>query len=493
MPLYELEMPQRTFDAFMKNVWLEEQPATFRHNGQSWPVTVRLRGASSREWPKKSWRVDFGENARFEGRRKLNLIAEYQDASLMAEKLAYDLLAAMRVPASRAKFVRLSVNGRYEGVFVDLERIDKRFLKRAKFLDGDANIYRCGNKDCEMKLRSMRTDYQRDWEKKTNETESSADLDELLRAINRTPEPDFAAWADERLELERYLRTMAMDALVANNVVQDSKSYWIHDRITGRWSYAPWDVNNADSRYWHTYGVGVSPVYKHPLYSFSLTDQWAEDLWRKRQASEPRMLLAFSNLHSRIVLNPELRARLVDVTQRALDELFVEKEVHRRIDAMYALIAPYCADDPWIDQRKFQDSPRYLKAFATKRRGFVQQQLDAIRARKPGIVMGAFDPRQGWVELLNLSNRTEATAGLELSVDFRRGPRRALPDVTLRPGERVRVEFSTLGLNVPSEGEIGIFKSDRYTDPLDALFYGKPPSGRRYERDSDDPQRWEVR
>ncbi|MFN7134311.1 MAG: CotH kinase family protein, partial [Myxococcales bacterium] len=119
---YDLQIPEATLKAFEDNVWLKEQPATFLVDGKPQDVMVRLRGGSARFFDKKSWRVEFPTGTKFQGRRKLNLVAEAVDETLMAEKLAFDVLAAMGAPSPRAKYVRLNINGNYQGVYLDIER-----------------------------------------------------------------------------------------------------------------------------------------------------------------------------------------------------------------------------------------------------------------------------------------------------------------------------------------------------------------------------------
>ncbi len=53
----------------------------------------------------------------------------------------------MRLPTPRAKYVRLRINGRYEGPFLDIEQVNKSFLRAHEFPDQDASIYRAGWKD----------------------------------------------------------------------------------------------------------------------------------------------------------------------------------------------------------------------------------------------------------------------------------------------------------------------------------------------------------
>ncbi len=130
LPVYRLEVSDAALAQVMADVSADvEVDGTFVAGEARYPAKVSLRGASSRYFPKRSWNVDLG-TARLDGRGKLSLIAEYQDATLMAEKLAYDLLEAMGARASHASYVQLYLNGKYEGVFLDLERVDKALLKR---------------------------------------------------------------------------------------------------------------------------------------------------------------------------------------------------------------------------------------------------------------------------------------------------------------------------------------------------------------------------
>ena len=48
---------------------------------------------------------------------------------MMTEKLAYDLMLAMDLPAPRTRYVRLSLNGQYQGVYLDIERVDQTFAQ----------------------------------------------------------------------------------------------------------------------------------------------------------------------------------------------------------------------------------------------------------------------------------------------------------------------------------------------------------------------------
>lgn len=491
IPDFALEIDPAVYRAILDDLYSdEERPAVFVADGVRHDVLVRLRGSSSRKWPKKSWRVEF-PNGKFDGRKKHNYIAEYQDATLMAEKLGYDLLLATSTPGPNTRFVNLTINGHYEGVFVDVERVDKDFLDAHRFDDRDATIYRCGAKDCEMKL--WRTSYQKKWDKETNELEPNDDLDAFLQMVNRTQEPDLERAFSRTLEVDRLLRSMTMEALVGNAIQTDSGSYLVHDRITDRWTYVPWDVNNADSTFWPTYPANQQPFPERPVPVYSLLDKWIERLYLKRQHDAPDYLPAFSNLNTRVAFHPVLRERFAATLERALDELYATGEVERRIDAMYALIEPAMRNDPYIDLTRFREGPRYLKAYHARRETFLRDQIRGLRQGLDGLVLETVDPRAGIIELRNRGGSSVQMGGLVVTNNLRRALAPKLPSRLVAPGEVVRLETKALGLDFDAAGgEVGLFDGRSVAGAIDVMFYGPLAAGQRVVRSPKDPARWLV-
>ncbi|RKH25579.1 CotH kinase family protein [Corallococcus sp. CA031C] len=506
---YALVIPAEAMAKFQADPWTEEQDATFQANGKSFPVKVRLRGASARFFDKKSWNVSFADKDKFEGRTSLNLVAEYADASMLAEKIAYDLLTAMRVPASTAKFVRLSVNGQYEGVFLEVEQVNKAFLKAHALPDDDASIYRAGWKDTEFK--TWKVPYQGDWVKKTNEKEPNDALWAVLDVINHTPEPQFVTTLEKNLEVESYVRSMVLDALMSNNYVEDSESYFLNDKITGRWRYVPWDLNNVDARWWYTNTVQDMSTstnsMKHPLFNFTLLDGWVEKMYQQRKletGSYPGYLPVFSNLGTRVVMNPVLRARLEARLDKALEELFTPEVMNPYIDQLHALVDASMKTDPYMDYARFAAGKAYMKRFVQVRRDFVKAEVKRLAARKSTLVLKAFDPRAGWVEVTNEGTQAVSLQGMTLTTNLRvslavsdHAPTQVAPptgvvlgDMTVAPGQTVRLDASALGITFPAKGEVGLFDGKSVVGVKDLLFYGELPAGKQYARGE---KGWEVR
>ncbi len=490
---YRVEIDPLLFQLFYENRDTPLQPAIFTTpDGQRREVQMRLRGNSSRGWPKKSWRIEFPEGTQFDGRRKLNLISEWRDSTMMLEKLGFDMLEAMGVPAPRGKYVRLVINGVYQGVYLDLERIDKNFMRNHGYIDSDGSIWRCGGKNCEMKT-YYEPAYQRTWEKETNEMQPDTALEEFLRAVNYTPEPQLVEVLQEKFELEHHLRTIAMDALISNATVEDSRSYVVHDAVTGRFSYVTWDLNNTDAKY--VPGKRKTNAdFEHPLFNFSLFDSRVKEEYLDRASGEPgRWKPIFSNLNTRIVLHPELREQVLAHVEQALEELFSPEIIDARIDAMYKLLDPHMRGTPHIDEPLFHDGPRYMKRYARERAQFLRDEVSRWRKWKPTLALQAVNAREGWLELRNLGTQPVSTAGLVLTTELRSVMTPNVPARILQPGETMRLTAAGLGLQLAPKGEVGLFDGLSVVGVLDALFYGELPAGKYYARSTAQPLHWEVR
>jgi len=79
-------------------------------------VGVRLKGNSSYNHPgnKKSFKIDFNEfvsGQNYDGLKKLNFSNGFKDPSCMREKIFFDVCRDAGVPAPRANFANVTMNG----------------------------------------------------------------------------------------------------------------------------------------------------------------------------------------------------------------------------------------------------------------------------------------------------------------------------------------------------------------------------------------------
>lgn len=478
VPTWELLVDEARLQAlYDKDPWFTEYIAgEFVSGDFRAPVTLRWRGAGTLKHPKKSWKVKFLDGIRFEGRARLNLLAEWHDGGYLTDKLAYDLMNAAHVPAPRARYVNLEVNGEYRGVYTEVEDVDKPFF-RARGLDRQANIYRCGSRDCELKV-TPPAPYQKPWEKRTNEDQPWDDLWAMLDLVARTPEGELEATVARAFDLDAYLRYMAVSILISNFGIDDSGSFLVHELGRDRWLYVPWDLNNAKMLYWRIDDADDPPWVDRPIPFFTVYDPYCEKVWEyKRRKFGDAAQYAWSVLSTRIWDRPALRARVLDHVEELTAALLSPEQVAARVDAMVALIAPDVARDPYVSPEHMARAPQFMKDYWTGRLAYLAKALPAARAHGDGpLVIDALRPAEGGgvaVELLNRGDAPLDTSGLTITTDLRRQFGRPLDVGVLAPGSRATV---VLPLD-PAGGEVGVFDGVNRWGALDAVFYGPLPSG----------------
>ena len=108
-------------------------------------IGFRLRGNTSRNAAKKSFKVDFNHfrsGRDFFGVEKLNLNGEHNDPSIVRSKISWDLYQDIGMVSSRASHAELYINEEYYGLYVSVEHIDDSFVDR-NYADGSGNLWKC--------------------------------------------------------------------------------------------------------------------------------------------------------------------------------------------------------------------------------------------------------------------------------------------------------------------------------------------------------------
>lgn len=108
-------------------------PATLRMPGYRGRIGIERRGQSSQNFPKKSYAIELRN--RDGSDRKVPLLGmpadgdwvlygPYNDKTLMRNVVAYATARAIGRYAARTRFVELRLNGRYQGVYVLVEKLE---------------------------------------------------------------------------------------------------------------------------------------------------------------------------------------------------------------------------------------------------------------------------------------------------------------------------------------------------------------------------------
>ncbi len=229
-------------------------------------VGVRFKGNSSFDGTgvKKSIKIDFNEfeDLTFLGLKKLNLNNNFNDPTMLREKLFYDYASIFVDGVGRAVHTKVYINGEYYGLYTAVEQIDSTFAESRFGDDEDGNLYKgTASDDAVLEdpqadfgsdltyLGTDQADYEAFYELKTNETENDySQLIEFIDVLNNTPSGELADAIEPLLDVDSTLTSLALNNLFVNldSYSGAAHNYYLYDRDdTGQFTHVFWDVNES--------------------------------------------------------------------------------------------------------------------------------------------------------------------------------------------------------------------------------------------------------
>jgi hypothetical protein len=240
-------------------------------------IGFRLRGGTSRESAKKSFKVSFNTFVRgrqFHGLDKLNLNGEHNDPSIIRSKLCFDLYQDIGHVAARANHVRLYINGRYYGLFISVEHIDDEFLAK-RFADDSGNLWKClypadlvYKGDSPLAYKNLYNNGRPAYELTTNEAAGDyGPLARLIRILNRTPAAALPDSLESFLDVPGVLQYFAMNVLLGS--WDDYRSlmnnyYLYYEPSISRFTLIPYDYDNTFGVDWSGTDWSLADPYNFP-------------------------------------------------------------------------------------------------------------------------------------------------------------------------------------------------------------------------------------
>ena len=201
-------------------------------------VGVRNRGNRKRADPPMSYHVNFRHDGLWKDVSALNLNSKYPHLELMGSVL----LQMAGLPAADVTIVQLRVNGQNEatddynrsyGSYAAIEVLDSNWAQNHFPDDPAGNLYRCTYHDDGVNSRTYADldykenpgqlpdpdNYRDNYPKQTNISQDDwSDLFRLIDALNNRDisDTDFVSEVGKVLNLDRWMRYLAADALVGN-------------------------------------------------------------------------------------------------------------------------------------------------------------------------------------------------------------------------------------------------------------------------------------
>jgi spore coat protein H len=298
-------------------------------------IGFRLRGNTSRESAKKSFKVSFntfqaGRN--YFGVEKLNLNGEHNDPSIIRAKIAWDLFRDFGIPAPRANHVAVYINGDYYGLYINVEHIDEEFAE-SRFGNKNGNLFKClwpadlnfRGTDPENYKHSQGD--RRVYELRTKILDDDySDLADFITKLNQLPNTDFDCNIYKIFNVFDYLKVIAVDLFIGNwdgPIYNKNNFYLYRNTQYDRFEYIPYDLDN-------TFGI-----------------DWFNKDWKTRSIYEWSPSGSSRPIYSRMMEHQELRALYSLYTSQLMSDEFTGEDFINEILRIKDMIAPFVGTDPF--------------------------------------------------------------------------------------------------------------------------------------------------
>ena len=324
------------FSWFNATVTVDGEPHT--------DVAVRKKGflgSLSAEKPSLKVRFDKFVDDQFLGGvlKRLTLNNAQQDPSMINTCLSYHLFASAGLPAPRCNFATLRVNGEDLGLYVQVESIKTRFLKR-NFIDPTGNLY-------EGTISDFRPQWRGTFEKKTNEVQRNwSDIDAVIDALQDPSSAGLEALT-EIVDIDRFYTFWALEVLTGHwdGYAGNRNNFYVYREPDSRFVFIPWGTDQ------------VFTTIDSPFDSFR----------------SPPSVAAHGALAHRLYRDDTTRAVYVARLKELLDTVWNETELLELIDQMAALVQEHALQE--VRDHAARDAER-VRRFVRGRRAAILSDLN---------------------------------------------------------------------------------------------------------------------
>ncbi len=306
-------------------------------------VGFRLRGNTSRNAAKKSFKLDFNQfvpGRKLSGVEKLNLKAEQNDPSLVRSNFAFSLMEKIGLEASRLCYARVYINDNYMGLYNIIEHIDENFLNY-HFANNDGNLYKClypadlnyyGPDP--LYHPNAAWDPNRPYEIKTNKLENDhRQLAHLIDVINHTLSSDLMDSLESVLQVTDFIKYLAVNIMTGSwddYRYLRNNYYLYYDIDLAKFRFIPYDYDNTFGIDW----VGSS--------------NWGDPNWARINMYSYTVMDSDGRPLSELIFNtPEYRDLFTHFIQFYTNNVFKEDQWTDYGDSIKALIRPDVVNDTY--------------------------------------------------------------------------------------------------------------------------------------------------
>ncbi len=280
---------------------------------------------------------EYEKQSPVEGLDRLTLNNNNQDAGRICQYLCYKLYRESGTHAPRCGFAKVTVNGKYLGIYSNVEAIKSDFLKHS-FGDDSGELYEGTVADFFPEI------------DKSFEQKNKAANHELVHAVTEVLESDEVDFNElaKLVDVDSFLKFWAMESLIGfwdGYCSNQNNFYMYRDPESKKFDFIPWGTDSAFT--------DVSPIPPHVI--------------------RPRSVHAKAILPNKLYRNEKIKADYQATMMKLLEEHWNEKDILAEIDRLEGMLEKHVAESNDGFDRTMRGYRRFIKG---RREGITDEFAD---------------------------------------------------------------------------------------------------------------------
>ncbi len=298
----------KLYDNYLEDAYIN---CDVNYEGELYKSKIRIRGSSSRNFPKKSLKIKIDL---FGSKKILNLNADYLDKSYMHQYLSSLLYKKMGQISFDCAHKIVFLNNQLLGIYIEVENIDTTFLRRNN-LNSGGDLYKASKDYANL---SWFDDADYYWEKKTNKHHNNTSLKNTIYDLNVVPYQKFYDYVNKNFNYNNLISSVALNSLIGNGSTY-YHNYFLHNNpFDNKWYYLPWDLDKTMGSY-----------NKYLRYDYC---SWSDTL----SGAMPE-----NPLLKKLFLNSKTSSDLLNKIHELTQTFYNPKTLYPIIDSLSILLKPY--------------------------------------------------------------------------------------------------------------------------------------------------------
>lgn len=357
IPSYDFFIHPMYIVELRNDVWCDDPvPAKLTYGNKKYDIDIVYRGSHIREFEKKSYHVMFYKPKLFQGVREIHLNAEFNDPSLIRNKLSLDFFHDIGTLSPKSQHVFVKINNQIQGVYLQLESVDHLFLQSRNLPNG--SIYYAIDDDANFSLLSeLKNDVKKNlsvgYELKYGNEQSERYLSEFIYNLNIISRAEYEKEIVKYVDVDKYLRWLA-GVVCTQNFDGFVHNYALYQNgETNLFEVIPWDYDAT----------------------------WGRDVQGKTMDHDYVRIQGYNTLSARLLDVPAFRKQYRNIIEEILSKQFTVEYIKRKIENMHTVIRPYILQDPYLKERIdiIDEEQTVILEYVKKRRGFLQNHLKELQ------------------------------------------------------------------------------------------------------------------